>query len=142
MPLAEFLGAQQQSIDAALDRLTPPESALPETIHRAMRYSLFAGGKRIRPILCLQAAAAVSGQPAATIPGAMNAACSLEMIHTYSLIHDDLRLSITTTTAAASPPATRCSAMPWPSWRAMHSSRWQFKPWRSLSASTRRARWH
>jgi geranylgeranyl diphosphate synthase type II len=90
MPLAEFLGAQQQSIDAALDRLTPPESALPETIHRAMRYSLFAGGKRIRPILCLQAAAAVSGQPAATIPGAMNAACSLEMIHTYSLIHDDL----------------------------------------------------
>jgi geranylgeranyl diphosphate synthase type II len=86
MPLAEFLAEQQHLIDAALDRLAPPESALPETIHRAMRYSLFAGGKRIRPILCLQAAAAVSDDA----PGVINAACSLEMIHTYSLIHDDL----------------------------------------------------
>ncbi len=90
MPLAEFLGESQRLIDAALDRLTPPASALPETIHKAMRYSLFAGGKRIRPVLCLQAAAAVSGEPGETVPGAMNAACSLEMIHTYSLIHDDL----------------------------------------------------
>ena len=89
-PLAEFLGEQQRLIDVALDRLTPPESALPETIHKAMRYSLFAGGKRIRPILCLQAAAAVSGSEPESIPGAINAACSLEMIHTYSLIHDDL----------------------------------------------------
>jgi geranylgeranyl diphosphate synthase, type II len=86
MPLAEFLAEQQRLVDAALDRLTPPASALPETIHRAMRYSLFAGGKRIRPILCLQAGAAVSDHA----PGVMNAACSLEMIHTYSLIHDDL----------------------------------------------------
>jgi geranylgeranyl diphosphate synthase type II len=85
-PLAEFLAEQQNVVDAALDRLAPPESNPPETIHRAMRYSLFAGGKRIRPILCLQAAAAV----AAHAPGAINAACSLEMIHTYSLIHDDL----------------------------------------------------
>jgi len=84
--LSEFLKEQQQLVDAALDRLTPPESALPETIHRAMRYSLFAGGKRIRPILCLQAAAALQDEA----PGAIEAACSLEMIHTYSLIHDDL----------------------------------------------------
>jgi geranylgeranyl diphosphate synthase type II len=84
--LKEFLATQQQLVDQALDRLTPPESALPQTIHRAMRYSLFAGGKRIRPILCLQAAAAVSDDA----PGALEAACSLEMIHTYSLIHDDL----------------------------------------------------
>ena len=84
--LTDFLAAQQQLVDQALDRLTPPESALPQTIHRAMRYSLFAGGKRIRPILCLQAAAAVSDQTAGTI----EAACALEMIHTYSLIHDDL----------------------------------------------------
>ena len=89
-PLAEFLVEQQRLIDAALDRLTPPASALPETIHKAMRYSLFAGGKRIRPILCLQAAAAVSDSEPESIPGAINAACSLEMIHTYSLIHDDL----------------------------------------------------
>jgi geranylgeranyl diphosphate synthase type II len=86
MDLKEFLAAQVRLIDEALDRLTPPESALPETIHRAMRYSLFAGGKRIRPILCLQAAAAVTDQA----PGAIEAGCALEMIHTYSLIHDDL----------------------------------------------------
>jgi geranylgeranyl diphosphate synthase type II len=86
MALAEFLAEQQKLVDTALDRLTPSESTLPETIHRAMRYSLFAGGKRIRPILCMQAAAAVSDDA----PGVVNAACSLEMIHTYSLIHDDL----------------------------------------------------
>ncbi len=84
--LRAFLSGQQALIDAALDRFTPAESTEPVTIHKAMRYSLFAGGKRIRPILCLQAAAAVSDHA----PGAMNAACSLEMIHTYSLIHDDL----------------------------------------------------
>ncbi len=86
MDLKEFLAAQVRSIDQALDRLTPLESALPQTIHRAMRYSLFAGGKRIRPILCLQSAAAVADQA----PGAIEAGCAVEMIHTYSLIHDDL----------------------------------------------------
>jgi geranylgeranyl diphosphate synthase type II len=86
MTLQEFLAEQQRRVDAALDRLTPPESAHPSTIHRAMRHSLFAGGKRIRPILCISAAAAADGDT----PDLMNAACSLEMIHTYSLIHDDL----------------------------------------------------
>jgi geranylgeranyl diphosphate synthase type II len=86
MPLKDFLDAEARRIDAALDRLTPAESAHPETIHRAMRYSLFAGGKRIRPILCLQAAAAIADDA----PGALEAGCALEMIHTYSLIHDDL----------------------------------------------------
>jgi len=86
MNLAEFLAAEQARVDAALDRLTPPATAHPETIHRAMRYSLFAGGKRIRPILCLQGAAAISDGAA----GALEAGCALEMIHTYSLIHDDL----------------------------------------------------
>jgi geranylgeranyl diphosphate synthase, type II len=76
----------QQLVDSELDRLVPPETAPPETIHRAMRYSLFAGGKRIRPILCMEAARAVSG----TLCGALRPACSLEMVHTYSLIHDDL----------------------------------------------------
>jgi len=90
MTLAELLVEQQRLVDAALDRLTPAESAPPETIHKAMRYSLFAGGKRIRPVLCLQAAAAVSGADPLEVPGALTAACSLEMIHTYSLIHDDL----------------------------------------------------
>jgi len=86
MNLREYLGQQQRLVDAELDRLVPAESVPPETIHRAMRYSLFAGGKRIRPILCLEAARAVSDD----IDGVVACACSLELIHTYSLIHDDL----------------------------------------------------
>jgi geranylgeranyl diphosphate synthase type II len=86
MNLREYLARQQQLVDAELDRLVPPETTPPETIHRAMRYSLFAGGKRIRPILCMEAARAVSD----VTNGVAAAACSLELVHTYSLIHDDL----------------------------------------------------
>jgi geranylgeranyl diphosphate synthase type II len=86
MLLREYLGRQQQLVDAELGRLVPSEDTPPATIHRAMRYSLFAGGKRIRPILCIEAARAVSD----SADGAIAAACSLELIHTYSLIHDDL----------------------------------------------------
>jgi geranylgeranyl diphosphate synthase, type II len=88
MNLQQYLAEQTRLIDQELDRLTPPESEPPQTIHRAMRYSLFAGGKRVRPILCLAAAAAVRGGEA--VPGLYAVACSLEYIHTYSLIHDDL----------------------------------------------------
>jgi len=76
----------REEVDAELERLVPPETAPPETIHRAMRYSLFAGGKRIRPTLCIEAARTVSDSP----DGVTAAACALELIHTYSLIHDDL----------------------------------------------------
>ncbi len=86
MDLRDYLAQQQHLVDAELDRLVPPETAPPETIHRAMRYSLFAGGKRIRPILCIEAARAVSD----SCDGVAAAASSLELIHTYSLIHDDL----------------------------------------------------
>jgi geranylgeranyl diphosphate synthase type II len=86
MNLRDYLAQQQKLVDAELDCLVPPETSPPETIHRAMRYSLFAGGKRIRPILCLEAARAVSDAP----DGAPTAACALEFVHTYSLIHDDL----------------------------------------------------
>jgi geranylgeranyl diphosphate synthase type II len=86
MNLREYLARQQRLVDAELDRLTPPETTPPETIHRAMRYSLFAGGKRIRPLLCMEAARAVSDSR----EGVVSAACALELIHTYSLIHDDL----------------------------------------------------
>jgi len=82
MNLSEY----QRQVDAELDRLVPAEDTPPETIHRAMRYSLFAGGKRVRPILCIEAARTVAGDCAGVVP----AACSLELIHTYSLIHDDL----------------------------------------------------
>lgn len=88
LPLREYLKEQVRRIDAELDRLAPSESTPPETIHRAMRYSLFAGGKRIRPVLCLEAARAVTG--GAEPSGLYAVAASLEMIHTYSLIHDDL----------------------------------------------------
>ena len=86
MSFRDYLAEQQRLIDCELDRLVPAESIPPATIHRAMRYSLFAGGKRIRPLLCLAAADAVSD----TIDGAVTAASTLEFIHTYSLIHDDL----------------------------------------------------
>jgi geranylgeranyl diphosphate synthase type II len=75
--------------DAALERLLPGADTLPHSIHRAMRHSTFAGGKRLRPILCLEAARMVSG--GTTIPaGAADLGAALEMLHTYSLIHDDL----------------------------------------------------
>jgi geranylgeranyl diphosphate synthase type II len=86
MNLTEYLAREQQRIEREMDRLVPSEATPPETIHRAMRYSLFAGGKRIRPILFLAAAEAIGD----AVPGAETAACSLEFIHTYSLIHDDL----------------------------------------------------
>ena len=86
MDLREYLAQQQRLVDAELGRLTPPETTAPTTIHRAMRYSLFAGGKRIRPILCIEAARAAGGETDGVVP----CACALELIHTYSLIHDDL----------------------------------------------------
>jgi len=86
MTLAEYMAAQQKAVDAALDRWVPAKDENPATIHGAMRYSLFAGGKRIRPLLAIAAAHAVSDAPI----GIESCACALEMIHTYSLIHDDL----------------------------------------------------
>ena len=86
MTLDQYLQQQQQLIDKTLDHWVPSERTPPETIHKAMRYSLFAGGKRIRPVLCMAAAHAVADAPT----GIENAACALELIHTYSLIHDDL----------------------------------------------------
>jgi geranylgeranyl diphosphate synthase type II len=86
MTLSDYLAARRREIGAALDRLLRPETASPEAIHRAMRYSVFAGGKRLRPILCLEAGRAVADQT----PDLERVACSLELVHTYSLIHDDL----------------------------------------------------
>jgi geranylgeranyl diphosphate synthase type II len=78
--------ALRVAVDEALDRALPPESAWPATIHRAVRYSLFAGGKRIRPVLVLAAGEAVGGAREDLMP----LACAVEMVHTYSLVHDDL----------------------------------------------------
>lgn len=76
----------RQFVDQALDKLVPSEETPPVVIHRAMRYSLMAGGKRIRPLLCLMAVRSIQDE----IAGAQHPACALEMVHTYSLIHDDL----------------------------------------------------
>src|SRR5436190_23190062 len=86
MLIARYLEEQQAIVDSALERIVPAEKASPETIHRAMRYSLFAGGKRIRPILCMEACRTVCEGSR----GVEEAAATLELIHTYSLIHDDL----------------------------------------------------
>jgi geranylgeranyl diphosphate synthase type II len=84
--LNQYLNQTGARVDAALDKLLPSESSPPPTIHKAMRYSIFAGGKRIRPVLCLAACEAVGGKQSAAMP----LACAVECIHTYSLIHDDL----------------------------------------------------
>ena len=86
MNIKTYLVSRQKLIERALDRYLPKADAKPATLHRAMRYSLFAGGKRLRPILCLAAAEACGGK----IPNALPLACALECIHTYSLVHDDL----------------------------------------------------
>src|SRR5260370_16143482 len=86
MKLPAFFEEDRLAVDAALEGILPQESARPTSIHQAMRYSVFAGGKRIRPILCLETARIFAPDVAA----ALHPACAIEMIHTYSLIHDDL----------------------------------------------------
>jgi geranylgeranyl diphosphate synthase type II len=78
-----------QLTDAALERLLPSPDTLPHSIHRAMRHSTFAGGKRLRPILCMEAARMVAGTESYP-EGVADLGAALEMLHTYSLIHDDL----------------------------------------------------
>ena len=84
--LGAYLAERRRAVDDALERYLPSSDAPPATIHEAMRYSVFAGGKRLRPILVIAGAEAVGGTMERVLP----TACALELIHTYSLIHDDL----------------------------------------------------
>ena len=84
--VAGYLARRRAEVDRALERLLPGPDEWPSRLHRAIRHSVFAGGKRLRPILCL-AAGGVLGAPTEEL---IEPACGLEMIHTYSLIHDDL----------------------------------------------------
>jgi geranylgeranyl diphosphate synthase type II len=85
----DLLQAGQELTDAALERLLPPETQVPTSIHKAMRHSTFAGGKRLRPVLCMEAARMVRGN--GVLPeGVEELGAAIEMLHTYSLIHDDL----------------------------------------------------
>jgi geranylgeranyl diphosphate synthase, type II len=81
-----YLAERARAVDQSLERFLPAEARPPETIHKAMRYSVFAGGKRLRPVLVIAGAEAVGGR----MDDVMPTACALELIHTYSLIHDDL----------------------------------------------------
>ena len=86
MDLKAYLDGVVAEVDAAMDGFLPGEDERPGAIHEAMRYCVFAGGKRLRPVLCLAAAEACGGDRAEALP----AACALELMHTYSLVHDDL----------------------------------------------------
>jgi geranylgeranyl diphosphate synthase type II len=86
MDLKTYLATRTAEVDAALDGFLPKANKRPATIHAAMRYSVFAGGKRLRPVLCLAAAEACGGE----ISDALAPACAVELMHTYSLVHDDL----------------------------------------------------
>ena len=94
MTFAEYVDVRRQEVEAALAGFLPAPPEVPAVVADAMRYSLMAGGKRLRPLLVLagaeSVAQAVAGSEAAARAAAMPAACALEMIHTYSLIHDDL----------------------------------------------------
>src|SRR6187551_2121695 len=84
--LDSYLRESTKAVNDALDRFLPNAKTKPSTIHTAMPYSLFAGGKRLRPALCLAAAGACGGKQKDALPFA----CAVECIHTYSLVHDDL----------------------------------------------------
>jgi geranylgeranyl diphosphate synthase type II len=86
MDLKTYLTARAAEVDAAMDAFLPKAKERPATIHAAMRYSIFAGGKRLRPVLCLAAAETCGGE----ISAALAPACAVELMHTYSLVHDDL----------------------------------------------------
>ncbi len=86
MSISEYIDARRREVEAALADILPAPPDCPPVVYDAMRYSLLAGGKRLRPVLCLASADAVGGDRASALP----AACAIELIHTYSLIHDDL----------------------------------------------------
>ena len=86
MDIKAYLTKKKEAVDRSLEKLMPPATAFPSVIHEAMRYSLFAGGERVRPVLAIAAAEALGAKATGVVP----IAASLELIHTYSLIHDDL----------------------------------------------------
>ncbi|PTY01904.1 farnesyl-diphosphate synthase [Verrucomicrobia bacterium LW23] len=86
MDFARYWSTRQERVEQALNTVLPSAETRPRTIHDAMRYSIFAGGKRLRPILCLAAAEVIGGEYENALP----LACAVEIVHTYSLIHDDL----------------------------------------------------
>ena len=108
MDITSYLSKKKAVVDKALDKLVPPAKMFPASVHEAMRYSLFAGGKRVRPILAIAAAEALGARSAGLLP----LAGALELIHTYSLIHDDLPAMDDDDFRRGGRPATRFMARP------------------------------
>jgi len=120
--LQHYLDNNIQLINTALDQRLPAETKRPAVLHKAMRYSVFAGGKRLRPLLCLAAADAsgradTSGLANAT---ALTTALAIEILHTYTLIHDDLPSMDDDTLRRSQPTLHIVAARPMPSWPATH----------------------
>lgn len=113
--IRRYLEGKREAIDRYLDRVLPVATTSPTTLHESIRYSVSAGGKRVRPILTIAAAEALGFDS----PGIMPIAASLELIHTYSLIHDDLPAMDNDDFRRGSRPITRSMARPSRSWRAM-----------------------
>src|SRR5258707_15381833 len=123
--LKETLEQGRTLTDAALDRLIPLETQHPASIHKAMRHSVFAGGKRLRPVLCIEAGRMVAGSVPA---GIEELGAALEMLHTYSLIHDDLPALDNDDLRRGRPTSTKFSVKPSPSLPEMRCRR---KPMKS-----------
>jgi geranylgeranyl pyrophosphate synthase len=134
--LQETLEQGRQRTDAALDRLIPLETEHPESIHKAMRHSVFAGGKRLRPVLCMEAGRMVAGIVARSIE---ELGAALEMLHTYSLIHDDLPALDNDDLRRGRPTCHKVLARRSRSWPEMRCRRRPTKCWRGWSARPRPA---
>jgi geranylgeranyl pyrophosphate synthase len=104
MTLNEYLQSRRALIDQTLDQHLPPAATPPAVIHEAMRYAVLGGGKRVRPIMAIAAAEACG----AAIDALLVHFAALELIHTYSLVHDDVRSLAAAAKRSASSPATRC----------------------------------
>ena len=113
--LKKYINKKSRLVNATLEQLLQ-NSQSDETISKAVKYSLMAGGKRIRPVLCLAASEAVGGNP----KDALMAACAMEMVHTYSLIHDDLPAMDDDELRRGNPPVTLPLVKQPPYWPATH----------------------
>jgi geranylgeranyl pyrophosphate synthase len=128
--LNDTLEAGRELTDAALERLLPPATQHPVSIHRAMHHSVFAGGKRLRPILCMESGRMI----AESLPsGIENLGAALEMLHTYSLIHDDLPALDNDDLRRGRPLVTKYSVKRSQFWRGMHCKPRRMKLWRACA---------
>ena len=136
--LKHVLDQERAAADAALEQLLPPATQYPTSIHQAMRHSVFAGGKRLRPILCMEAGRMICRSGPSLPAGIDELGAAIEMLHTYSLIHDDLPALDNDDLRRGRPPATRSLAKPPPFWQETLCKLRPTKCWRNSTARLRR----